>query len=206
MTAEPRPIPATPKSDPIYGTGSTLAERNLARISAVVGTAGVLAAVALTSPDVWALWQYAVAAVVAFDLIGGVVANALASAQREHERPDRPGDGPLLRLVRRPVLFSALHVQPILVGLLFPGAPWWWGPAWYAVVLGAVIVVRRVPRHLARPVALAVAAGVAVASPLVVAPVGFAWLPVIMVLKLVVAHAVPRDLEPHPEGAARVAD
>ena len=54
--------------------------------------------------------------------------------------------------------------------------------------------------------ALAVAAGVAVASPLVVAPVGFAWLPVIMVLKLVVAHAVPRDLEPHPEGAARVAD
>lgn len=201
MTADFPAIPASGKRDPIYGTGSTRAERNLARGAALLGTAAVLGAVAVTAPDTWAFWQYALAALVAFDLIGGVVANALGSAQREHERPDRLGDGALLRLVRRPVLFSAVHVQPILVGLLFPGASGWWGVAWYIVVLGAVVVVRRVPRHLARPVALAVAAGVAVATPLTVAPVGFAWLPVIMVLKLVVAHAVPRDVEPHPEGA-----
>ena len=101
----------------------------------------------------------------------------------------------LLRLVRRPVAFSALHVQPILVGLLFPGASWWWGAAWYAAVLLAVVVVRRVPAQLARPAALAFAAAAALAAPLIEHPVGFAWLPVILALKLVVAHAVPSDAE-----------
>src|SRR5690606_33023534 len=98
-------------------------------------------------------------------------------AKREHARADAPGDGILLRLVRRPVAFTALHVQPIAVALLFPGASWWWGVAWYTVVLVAVVVVRRVPVALARPVALAAAAAVTLAAPLVAAPVGFAWLP-----------------------------
>lgn len=183
------------RPDPIYGTGATLTEKNLARLTGLVGAALVCGAVALTNPDAWAIWQYALAAVLAFDLVGGVVANALGSAKREHARADAPGDGMLLRLVRRPIAFTALHVQPILVGLLFPGTVWWWGVAWYAAVLLAVVLVRRVPASLARPVALAFAAGVALVGPVIGAPVGFAWLPVVLALKLVVAHAVPSDDE-----------
>ncbi len=188
MTSVTRP-------DPVYGTGATLAEKNLARLTGLAGAVAVPAFVALTQPEAWAWWQYAVAAILAFDLVGGVVANGLGAAKREHARPDAPGDGILLRLVRRPVAFTALHVQPIAVALLFPGASWWWGVAWYTVVLVAVVVVRRVPVTLARPVALAAAAAVTLAAPLVAAPVGFAWLPVVMALKLVVAHAVPSDTE-----------
>jgi len=201
MTADPSSPALRP--DPIYGTGATLTEKNLARATGLAGAVVVCGLVALTDAGAWAPWQYAVAAVLAFDLVGGVVANALAPAKREHARTDRPGDGMLVRLVRRPIAFSALHVQPILVGLLFPGTAWWWGVAWYAIVLLAVVAVRRVPTVLARPTALGFVAGVALVAPVLESPAGFAWLPVVMALKLVVAHAVPSDVETAPAGAVR---
>ena len=70
------------RPDPIYGTGASLAEKNLARLAGLAGAVLVGGFVAVTDPQAWALWQYAVAAVLAFDLVGGVVANGLASAKR----------------------------------------------------------------------------------------------------------------------------
>lgn len=188
-----QPTDTSAKRDPVYGTGATLTEKNLARGTALIGTAAIVGVVLLVDPDAWQWWQYVVAAILAFDLVGGVVANGLNSAKREHFGTDAHEGRWLSCLVRRPVAFAALHVQPILAGLLFPGGPWWWGVAWYLTVLLGVVAVRRSPLYLRRPVALAVCAAAAIAAPVVPAPVGLAWLPVILTLKLVLAHAVDEE-------------
>lgn len=182
------------RRDAVYGDGVTRAEKSIALGTAVAGTAiaVVLAAAAGVS---WNALQWAVAVVIAFDLLGGVVANGLNSAKRAHFGPaaDAPAPGPLARLTRRPVLFAAVHVQPIIVSLVFPPHEPWWGLGCWAVVLISVVAVRAVPLHLERPVALAACVVIVLASTAVAAPVGFAWLPAIMALKLVLAHAVQEE-------------
>ncbi len=178
------------KPDPVYGAGATPSEKNLARAAGLLAAALTVGYVAVAAPEAWSLWQYVLAAVLALDLVGGVVANGLNSAKRDHFSPVTPAAGWLGRLVRRPVLFAAVHVQPILAGLLFPGAGWWWGPAWYLITLLTVALVRITPLYLQRPVALFVCAIVAVLAPLVPAPIGLWWVPTIMALKLTLAHAV----------------
>ena len=181
------------KPDWLLGAGATRVEKVLVFGIAIAGTAVVLLSVALTDASAWQWWQYLVAAILALDLLGGVVANGLGSAKRAHHasipKPKEFGG----RLVRRPILFAVLHVQPIVAGLLFPGAGWWWGVAWYLVTLAGVVAVRNVPLYLQRPIALFWVTGVAIAAPLVASPVGLGWLPVIMALKLVLAHAVREE-------------
>ncbi len=192
------------KPDPVYGAGATPTEKNLARAAGAAGAVLTVGYVAVTAPEAWMVWQYVLAAVLAFDLIGGVVANGLNSAKRDHFAADAAAASWLGRLVRRPILFAIVHVQPIVIGLLFPGAAWWWGPAWYVTVLLTVVVVRRSPLYLQRPVALLFCTIIAVLAPVVPAPFGLWWVPVIMVLKLPLAHAVHE--EPYrPESANRPA-
>lgn len=186
-------LPAA-KPDPVYGTGVRREERLLALAVAAAATVGVLVAAAADAQVRWAIWQYLVAGIVAFDLAGGVVANGLNSAKRDHfARESTLGATLFGRLVRRPILFAAVHVQPILVGLLFSGGTWWWGLVWYLIVLTSVIVVRRVPLYLQRPAALSFCVLAALLTPVVAAPNGFWWLPTIMVLKLTLAHAVQEE-------------
>ncbi|WP_043502423.1 hypothetical protein [Georgenia sp. SUBG003] len=177
----------------LFGAGARPEEKALVLGTAVVGTAVVLVH-GHVSFGTWAVWQYVVAAVIAFDLLGGVVANGLNPAKRDHHAPRPHPDASFVgRLARRPTLFAAAHVQPIVVGLLFPGAGVWWGPAWYAAFLAAVAAVSRAPLHLQRPAALCVCVAAVLASVTVTAPAGFAWLPVVMALKLPLAHAVQEE-------------
>ncbi|MFE0593193.1 hypothetical protein [Micromonospora echinospora] len=180
------------RPDPVHGTGARREERLLATGAGLVAVALVLA-VGPTG-QTWAAWQYALAALVTFDLAGGVVANGLNSAKRDHHAADSPLEASRLgRLVRRPVRFAVVHVQPVAVGLLFPGASWWWGPLWYVAVLASVVVVRRAALHLQRPVALGCCVVATVVAGGLPAPDGFAWLPVVMFLKLTLAHAVREE-------------
>jgi hypothetical protein len=180
--------------DPVYGTGALREERMLAQAVAVLATGFVLVHAYIDAGIDWSLWQYALAAVLAFDLCGGVVANGLNSAKRDHFAEESALESTKLgRLVRRPVLFTAIHVQPVVVGLAFPGASWWWGLCWYAVSLITVVLVSRAPLYMARPLALSVCVLVALVAPLLTHPGGFAWLPVVMVLKLTLAHAVREE-------------
>lgn len=193
------------KPDALLGTGATAAERWLTHGTALIGTIVVVGAVATTQPEAWDWWHYLLAAVVALDLLGGVVANGLNAAKRDHHGPVPQPLTIGIRLVRRPVLFAAVHLQPVAVGLLLPGGSALWGWVWYAAALLSVIAVRRVPLYLQRPVALAACVLVAVSAPLVEtvlpSPVGMAWVPVVLALKLALAHAVQE--EPYrPKAAA----
>ncbi|MFE7630780.1 hypothetical protein [Kocuria sp. NPDC057446] len=180
--------------NPLYGAGARTEEKALVQLTAITATAVVIGHAVLTAESSWMLWQYVLAAVLVFDLAGGVVANGLNTAKRDHHTPSGHvgAHGPT-RLLRRPVLFTALHLHPVLVGLVFPGGTWWWGLCVYAVVLAAVIAVRCCPLYLQRPMALAACSLTAVVAPLAGAPDGFWWLPPVIVLKLALAHAVQEE-------------
>lgn len=186
MTASPVidwTVPAD-RLDSINGDGATRAERLLPQVTGVVAVA-VVSAHAVDAGLGWVWWQYLLAAVLVFDLVGGVVAMSLNSAKRFHHAPDLAVDRPSAALTRNASLFTALHVQPVVIGLAFPGASWWWGLTWYTVCLLGLVAVTRVPLHLARPVAMLLVATAAVVTPVMEHPAGFAWVPVVLVAKLV---------------------
>ncbi|WP_109209756.1 MULTISPECIES: hypothetical protein [Microbacterium] len=188
------------KADAIFGAGATAAEKGMAN-GVGLAWAGIITLVAWLNGAPWNVLHYIVAAVIAFDVVGGVVANGLNAAKRDHfGPPSATAKTALGRLVRHPVVFAALHIHPIIVGIFYPPHLWWWGPLWYLAILGGTVIVRSVPLYLERPAALgfvALATMVAAYSP---APALWGWLPVMMALKLVLAHAVQE--EPYRPDAA----
>ncbi|MEX5270263.1 hypothetical protein [Kocuria sabuli] len=178
----------------LYGTGARAEEKVLVHLTGISATVVVVGHVVLTTGTSWMLWQYVVAAVLVFDLAGGVVANGLNSAKRDHHAPrGQEDEHGVDRMLRKPVLFTALHIHPVVVGMVFPGGSRWWGPGVYVAVLAAVILVRCCPLYLQRPMALFACSLTAVIAPLTTAPEGFSWLLPIMVLKLALAHAVQEE-------------
>ncbi|UMG94399.1 hypothetical protein [Nocardioides sp. TF02-7] len=122
-----------------------------------------------------------------------VVANSLEPAKRLYHQRAASGASVVERVVRNHVAFSALHLHPFLVAALFPGAGWAWAAGWYvAAVLGVGLVVV-LPLHLKRPAAMGLAtlAVLVAAVPGGLGPEAIGWLGPVLVLKLVVAHAVP---------------
>lgn len=171
----------------LFGIGATRTEKALTYAVAVMGV-GYLFLLARVQD--WSWWQYVIGGAVTLDLVGGVVANSLRSAKRFYHGPLRLSPTPLNRFLHNTIGFTAVHVQPIIIGLLFGGA-WWWGLLWYAWALAGVILVTRMPPASSQPVALSVVVSGLLASFALPDPPAFEWLPAVLLLKLVLAHAVP---------------
>lgn len=185
--------PPDANGDAVFGTGATAAEKGLSNVVGLAG-AGIIVMVAWLDGVDWNVLHYLVAAIIAFDLVGGVVANGLNAAKRDHFGPPSAAQKTVLgRLVRHPILFTALHIHPMLVGLLFPPYLWWWGPLWYLAILAGTVIVRAVPLYLERPAALGFCALTAMVAAYSPAPELWGWLPVMLALKLVLAHAVQEE-------------
>lgn len=185
--------PPNGKGDPIFGAGATAAEKALANTVGLLGAATILAAGIVADAD-WNIVQYVLAAVIAFDVVGGVVANGLNSAKRDHHGPpSATASSGFGRLVSFPVVFTALHIHPIVVGTFYPPHLWWWGPIWYVAILSGTVAVRAAPLYLERPTALGLCALAVLAATYIPAPELWGWLPVMLMLKLVLAHAVQEE-------------
>jgi hypothetical protein len=178
--------------DPLFGTGSTRAERALVLLPAGLAAA---AFVMLGCQDAfgWMWWQYVVAGVVAADVMGGVVANGLNSCKRFYHRPSEAAEPPYIGWLRRGINFELLHIYPILISALFSRISFWAGVGWYAGMVGSAVIVRRAPLYLKRPVALlciAMAIGWHALFPL---GDGLNWLVPLLFLKLVYGHQVREE-------------
>lgn len=185
--------PPAGKGDALLGAGATPAEKILTWTVGGIGAIVVVVAAWVAQMD-WNPLLYILAAAIALDVIGGVVANGLNAAKRDHFGPPSATAGTWGgRLVRRPVLFASLHVHPVIVGVLYPPHLWWWGIVWYAAILLSVVAVRASPLYLERPVALACCALAVLAATLSPAPQLWAWLPVMLMLKLALAHSVQEE-------------
>lgn len=164
-----------------FGAGASAEE---ARTALAFGAAGMLlAAASLLAGGVEAAWwQWLILLAVAFDLVGGVAANATVAAARQYHRADAP---------YRPLLFAAGHVQPFAIALAFPAYGWAEAAALYGAACLGVLGVVLAPAAVKRAFALGYCA---VALGLLAMPgnaAGLAWLAPAFLMKLVAAHAVP---------------
>ncbi len=177
---------------PFLGNGYTWAEAALAHGTAVALTAFVLGYwwAATETP---ALWQAALLALVAYDVAGGVVANHLNSCKRFYHVAELPAGSIMLRVMRKPVLFTTAHVHPIVMAIAF-GFPLETGLAWYAAVWLSVLLVTRTPLYIRRPTAVAFCLFALILNQTIFPlPIGLEWFIPCLFLKLVLGHAVQEE-------------
>ncbi|GAB4585449.1 hypothetical protein [Nocardia sp. IFM 10818] len=164
--------------DHLIAPDATRGEQLLCYGTALLGSAG---AVALALRAELSVLAVAVIAVVAFDLCGGAVVNATASATRHFHRPGRAG--------RHHLTFVAIHVQPFLLALVVPDFGWLSAAALYALALLGAVFVLVVPAQLRLP------AGFAFVTLALLIPLGLpavlAWVAPVLLIKLLLAHLQP---------------
>lgn len=167
-------------TDVMVGPGATRGEAALA-LGAGVAAALVLPLLARTDGAAWALGEAVVAAVLAFDLAGGVVVNASGPGRRHHHRSGRTE--------RHHLGFVALHTVHVgVVAWLFAAEPIAWGAAVSVGLLLATAAVRATPLHLRRGVAMLFLTAAIAAAPAVAPDVGTGWFVPVLALKLLVCY------------------
>lgn len=180
------------KPDLTFGTGATRGERLLAWLGAGALT-GIVAADAHAAAENWSLMQWAVAIFIAIDVGGGVVANALNSCKRFYHSPARPREGWFVRLAKRPLMFTAIHVHTVVVAAIWMPEQLWTGLCWYAALVLGAVALKAVPLYLARPFAtLAVSLAIVAVGVWGFIP-DFEWLPPLLLLKLLLGHGVREE-------------
>jgi len=175
------------------GTGATMAEKGLAYASALVSPLLYLG-LYVQGTLVWTWWQYAVAVLIGADLAAGVVANALNSCKRFYHTPFRDDEPSYVRPLKKPLRFTALHIYPLLIAVLYADASWIYGLVWYALLLVSALVVLAIPLYLRRPVAtVVVLLAVMINAYLILPPAGFEWFAPVLLLKIVLGHLVQEE-------------
>ncbi|MEJ2487851.1 MAG: hypothetical protein P8Y68_19210 [Anaerolineales bacterium] len=134
------------------------------------------------------------AGVIAADIFGGVVANALCTCKRFYHVPLKENEVGLTRRLKNPYFFSALHVYPLLVALLFPPGDWLYGVVWYAALLTSTVIALQVPLYLQPPMAFLLITLAITTNFYLIEPVpGFKWLGPLLFLKIVYGHLVREE-------------
>lgn len=186
-------LPAGQRDDWLFGTGATGIEQGLVWVGGLLGLGLIVWQGVVAPPAGWAWWHYLLSAVIVLDVAGGAVANALGTAKRLYFAPLREPASRWTRLLHNHLGFTALHLHPLVIAALYPGAHIWWGVLWYLVALLGVLAVRLSPLYLARPVAMLVFTAAMLLQSVIAAPVGWAWFVPVFLAKLVLAHAVREE-------------
>lgn len=172
--------------------GATRGEMIAALAAGITGAATV-SALAIDAGLDW--WRIAVIVFVAFDIFGGVVVNATASAKRRYHGPGRDA--------RHHLGFVAIHLQPFLLAWAVPGFGWAPAAAIYLLALLGGVIVTSTPLSLRRPVAYGVTAiGVLAATSLLTVPQPAAWFAPVLLIKLLLAHLLPEEAAQPVDGRA----
>lgn len=181
------------KPDGFFGTGATRQEQMLVWCFGLLATA--LAGWAVWEKAIpWTGWQYVIAGLLALDVLGGVVANALNSCKRFYHAPLQAEETGLLRFVKNHLVFTVLHVHPLLIGFLFGQSNWVYGISWYAILVVSAILVLQMPLYLQRPTAFGVIMLAILLNLYIIEPVaGFEWLAPALFLKIIYGHLVREE-------------
>lgn len=181
------------RPDLFFGTGATRSEQALVWIFGLAGTA-VLGWAAWAHSLPWSWWQYAIAGLMALDVLGGVVANSLNSCKRFYHAPLQPEERGSAAFAKNHLAFAALHIHPILAGLFFGVVDWRYGLFWYAGSILSSIAVLSLPLYLRRPAAMGMVMMAVLVNVYMITPVpGFEWLVPALFLKIVYGHMVREE-------------
>ncbi len=183
--------------DKFVGPGATSAEEWLQLIGGAL-LAGCLAVMLyLRWADLnWTGWQLLLAAVLALDLIGGIITNATSAAKRWYHRAGQDG-------LRSHLPFIAVHgIHLVLVAAVFRGMDWGFFAVSYGYLLAASIVILKIPLYLQRPMALTLfCGGILLGIYLFIPTPGLEWFIPFFYLKLLVSHLL-KEAPFAPETAA----
>jgi len=178
------------KADFMLGNGATVAEQALVWAAGFVGL-GLYGYFYLTQAFNWAWWQYLIAALMAFDILGGVVANSLNSCKRFYHTPAKPGESVFFK---NHLAFSALHIYPLLVSVLYASTNLLYGVFWYLFLMAGTVVILKTPLYLRRPAAFLAIALALLLNIYIVPPVhGFEWLVPALFIKILYGHLVREE-------------
>ena len=179
-----RPIPRKGwegQLDRFIGPGATPAEMVLQLLPSLVA-AIVAPLYAITLSVEWTPWQLGAMAILGFDLVGGILTNATATAKRWYHRQ---GQGWLQHMG-----FVSLHLFHIgLVALLFRG-----GDSRFFLILSSYLllaagIILISPLYLQRPISLGLYVLTLLCDRYVLAPTtGLEWFLPLFFLKLLVSH------------------
>lgn len=135
----------------------------------------------------WGTLQVVVAAVLAMDVVGGIITNATGAGKRWYHRS---GQG-----TRHHLGFVLLHIaQPLIVFFVFETVRWTFVVGGFGYLLLAAVIVLLSPLYLQRPIAGALIAGGVVLSLYVFpAPPGMEWFLPLYYVKLLSSHLLREE-------------
>lgn len=91
-------------------------------------------------------------------------------------------------------VFIAMHIHPLVVGLLFNDMNWTYAFTWYAAFLISVFIVYKTPLYLKRAVGKLLTMIAIVASIYLFTPVpGFEWFIPVLFMKIITGHMIPEE-------------
>ena len=167
--------------DTFIGPGATPWDQVLALVPAFV-SAVCLVGYAIVADLGWGVGRSLIAALLAFDLVGGMISNAAASAKRWVHRKGQTA--------KQHVGFVAIHLLQIgLVAFVFRGGDVTYMVVVYLYLLASSLVVVGVPLRIQRSVAALFVCGAIVLSEYFFSPTpGFEWFVPVLFIKLLMSY------------------
>lgn len=170
--------------DKFVGPGATASEEWL-QLGGGLALAGFIGILLYLQRDMlnWSGLQVAAAALLLFDLIGGIITNATSAAKRWYHRAGQEG-------LAAHLPFVAVHgIHLLIVAAIFRSMDWGFFIVLYGYLLLAAVIILRMPLYLQRPVSLMLFCGGFVLGQYVFTPVpGLEWFIPFFYLKLLVSH------------------
>ena len=181
------------KADFLLGAGATKAEQTIAWVASFVG-ASLYGYLFLTHAFSWTWWQYILAGLLSFDVIGGIVANSLNSCKRFYHTAAKADEPPYTAFFKNHFVFSALHIHTLLIAILFGSTNYFYGVFWYLFLMAGTIMIINTPLYLKRPLAFLVISLALLLNSYVIFPVqGFEWLVPALMIKILYGHLVKEE-------------
>lgn len=180
------------KPDELMGTGATSSEKTIAYLSGLIVPL-VLVVLGVTGVVQWTWWQWIITLAIGADISAGVVANALNSCKRFYHSPVKPGEEKY-RSIKNPILFSAMHVYPLIIWLAFDRSNWMFALVWYSLLVLSTWIIGQIPLYLRRPTSIIIIACVILVNFYFLIPIpGFEWLAPLLFIKIIAGHAVREE-------------
>jgi hypothetical protein len=181
------------KADFMFGTGATRAEQILGWAAAFMG-ASLYGYLYWTHALNWTGWQYIVAGIFSFDVVGGIVANSLNSCKRFYHTAAKSDEPKITPFFKNHFIFSALHIYPILIAIFFGAPDYFYGAFWYLFLMAGTLMIINTPLYLKRPVAFFAITLALLLNGYVIAPVqGFEWFVPALMIKILYGHLVREE-------------
>ncbi|VEP13246.1 conserved membrane hypothetical protein [Hyella patelloides LEGE 07179] len=181
------------KTDLAVGTQATTIEKILGWTAGFIGV--VLIGFFYWKNDFdWTIWQYILAVIIAYDIVGGAVANSLNSCKRFYHSSLQTFEPNYVKLAKNHLFFSIIHIHPLIVSLIFSSASWFYGVFWYLILQISVLTVTNTPLYLQRPVSmLIIVTALLINGYFVSSPTGFEWFVPVLFIKIVYGHTVKEE-------------